>query len=282
MAGQGARGSGRKGNPEARMALLEHLKELRTRLFRAGIGVIGGTVLAFIVYQPLLDALIEPIKVLNEKDGRASTLNFDGVASSFDLMIQVSVFLGLILASPVWIYQLWAYIVPGLHKKERRMALAFVAAAVPLFLAGILLAWLVLPNAVRVLTEFTPTGGSNFISATTYLAFVLRLLLAFGISFLVPVVLVGLNLAGVIKGVQLIKSWRITLFLVCLFAAMAAPGGDAMSMFYLAAPMLLLFFVAIGICLLNDRRRARRSIKRSADIDASAAQATPAPDLESL
>ncbi|WP_175538653.1 twin-arginine translocase subunit TatC [Arthrobacter sp. cf158] len=264
------------------MALLEHLKELRTRLFRAGIGVIGGTVLAFIVYQPLLDALIEPIKVLNEKDGRASTLNFDGVASSFDLMIQVSVFLGLILASPVWIYQLWAYIVPGLHKKERRMALAFVAAAVPLFLAGILLAWLVLPNAVRVLTEFTPTGGSNFISATTYLAFVLRLLLAFGISFLVPVVLVGLNLAGVIKGVQLIKSWRITLFLVCLFAAMAAPGGDAMSMFYLAAPMLLLFFVAIGICLLNDRRRARRSIKRSADIDASAAQATPAPDLESL
>jgi sec-independent protein translocase protein TatC len=273
---------GRKANPEARMALLDHLKELRNRLFKAAIGVILGTVVGFIVYQPLLEALIKPIKDLNEKEGRAATLNFDGVASSFDLMVQVSVFLGVILSSPVWIYQLWAFIVPGLHKKERRLALSFVAAAVPLFIGGVLLAWLVLPNAVRVLTDFTPVGGSNFISAEIYLAFVLRLLLAFGIAFLVPVVLVGLNLAGLIKGKQLIKSWRITIFLVCLFAAMAAPGADAMSMFYLAAPMLLLFFAAIGVCVLNDRRRERRAIKRAAETEATADIATPATDLENL
>ncbi|MBT2587319.1 twin-arginine translocase subunit TatC [Arthrobacter sp. ISL-95] len=273
---------GRKANPEARMALLDHLKELRNRLFKAAIGVIVGTVVGFIVYQPLLEALIKPIKDLNEKEGRAATLNFDGVASSFDLMVQVSVFLGVILSSPVWIYQLWAFIVPGLHKKERRLALSFVAAAVPLFIGGVLLAWLVLPNAVRVLTDFTPVGGSNFISAEIYLAFVLRLLLAFGIAFLVPVVLVGLNLAGIIKGKQLVKSWRITIFLVCLFAAMAAPGADAMSMFYLAAPMLLLFFAAIGVCLLNDRRRERRAIKQAAETEATADIATPATDLENL
>jgi sec-independent protein translocase protein TatC len=273
---------GRKANPEARMALLDHLRELRNRLFKAAIGVIVGTVVGFIVYQPLLEALIKPIKDLNEKEGRAATLNFDGVASSFDLMVQVSVFLGVILSSPVWIYQLWAFIVPGLHKKERRLALSFVAAAVPLFISGVLLAWLVLPNAVRVLTDFTPVGGSNFISAEIYLAFVLRLLLAFGIAFLVPVVLVGLNLAGIVKGKQLVKSWRITIFLVCLFAAMAAPGADAMSMFYLAAPMLLLFFAAIGVCLLNDRRRERRAIKRAAETEATADIATPATDLENL
>ena len=196
------------------MARLDHLRELRNRLFKAAIAVVLGTVVGFLVYEPLLAALIKPIRDLNQHEGRQATLNFDGVASSFDLMIQVSVFLGLIIASPVWLYQLWAFIVPGLHKKERRLALSFVAAAVPLFIGGVLVAWLVLPNAVRVLTDFTPSGGSNFISAQVYLSFVLRLLLAFGIAFLLPVVLVGLNLAGLIKGQQLVKSWRITVFLV--------------------------------------------------------------------
>jgi sec-independent protein translocase protein TatC len=157
-----------------------------------------------------------------------------------------------------------------------------VAAAVPLFIGGVLMAWLVLPNAVRVLTDFTPSGGSNFISAQVYLSFVLRLLLAFGIAFLLPVVLFGLNLAGIIKGQQLVKSWRITVFLVCLFAAMAAPGADAMSMFYLAGPMLVLLFAAIGLCLLNDRRRERRAVKRDAETEATADQATPSSELENL
>jgi sec-independent protein translocase protein TatC len=111
---------------------------------------------------------------------------------------------------------------------------------------------------------------------------VLRLLLAFGIAFLLPVVLVGLNLAGLLRGEQLIKSWRITVFLVCLFAAMAAPGGDAMSMFYLAGPMLLLFFLAIGLCVLNDRRRARRAEKRAAETEATADVATPSSELKNL
>jgi sec-independent protein translocase protein TatC len=272
----------RKSNPEGRMALLDHLKELKNRLFKSAVAIVLGTVCGFLVYQPLLAALIKPIKDLNEKEGRQASLNFDGVASSFDLMVQVSIFLGVIIASPIWTYQLWAFIVPGLHKNERRLALSFVGAAVPLFCGGVLLAWLVLPNAIRVLTDFTPEGGSNFISAPIYLAFVMRLLLAFGIAFLLPVVLVGLNLAGILKGQQLVRSWRITVFLVCLFAAMAAPGADAMSMFYLALPMLALFFAAVGICLLNDRRRERRTAKRAAETEATADIATPSSDLENL
>ncbi len=264
------RGKGRKANPEGRMALKEHLIEARNRLFKSGIALVIGTVIGFFIYNPVLEALSEPVRNINEIDGRNAALNFDGVGSPFDLMIQISVFLGLVIASPVWLYQLWAFITPGLRVKERRIALGFIAVAVPLFIAGLYLAWLILPSAVRVLTDFTPAGFANLISVPVYITFLLRLMLAFGIAFLLPVVLFGLNLVGVIKGKQVLKSWRITVFLICLFAAMAAPGGDAMSMFYLAVPLLLLFFVAIGLCLLNDKRREKRNAERDADIEANA------------
>ncbi|NJC22373.1 sec-independent protein translocase protein TatC [Arthrobacter pigmenti] len=266
---------GRKAaNPEGRMALKEHLKEARNRLFKSAIALVVGTVIGFFIYNPVLQALSQPIRTINTIDGRNAALNFDGVGSPFDLMIQISVFLGLVIASPVWLYQLWAFITPGLRVKERRITLGFIAVAVPLFLAGLALAWLILPSAVRVLTDFTPEGFANFITVPVYITFMLRLMLAFGIAFLLPVVLFGLNMVGIVKGKQILKSWRITVFLVCLFAAMAAPGGDAMSMFYLAVPLLLLFFVAIALCLLNDKRREKRNAERDADIETNADRAS--------
>ncbi|WP_323958455.1 twin-arginine translocase subunit TatC [Arthrobacter sp. JZ12] len=270
---------GRKANPEGRMALKEHLIEARNRLFKSAIAVVVGTVIGFFIYNPVLTALSEPVRQINQVDGRNAALNFDGVGSPFDLMIQISVFLGLVIASPVWLYQLWAFITPGLKTKERRVALAFIAVAVPLFLAGLYLAWLILPSAVRVLTDFTPEGFANFITVPVYITFMLRLMLAFGIAFLLPVVLFGLNMVGIIKGKQVLKAWRITVFLICLFAAMAAPGGDAMSMFYLAVPLLLLFFVAIGLCMLNDKRREKRNAERDAYIEANADTASKIDDL---
>lgn len=274
-----ARVKGRKANPEGRMALKEHLTEARNRLFKSAIAIVVGTVVGFFIYNPVLEALSKPVRDINEIEGRNAALNFDGVGSPFDLMIQISVFLGLVLASPVWLYQLWAFITPGLKVKERRIALGFIAVAVPLFIAGLGLAWLILPSAVRVLTDFTPEGFANLITVPVYITFLLRLMLAFGIAFLLPVVLFGLNLVGIIKGKQVLKSWRITVFLICLFAAMAAPGGDAMSMFYLAVPLLLLFFVAIALCLLNDKRRDKRNAAREADIEANADKASRIDDL---
>ena len=256
------------------MALKEHLIEARNRLFKSAIALVVGTVVGFFIYNPVLEALAEPVRNINEIDGRNAALNFDGVGSPFDLMIQISVFLGLVIASPVWLYQLWAFITPGLRVKERRVALGFIAVAVPLFIGGLSLAWLILPGAVRVLTDFTPEGFANLISVPVYITFLLRLMLAFGIAFLLPVVLFGLNLVGVIKGKQVLKSWRVTVFLICLFAAMAAPGGDAMSMFYLAVPLLLLFFVAVALCLVNDKRRDKRNAAREADIEANADSAS--------
>lgn len=270
---------GRKANPEGRMALKEHLTEARNRLFKSAIAVVVGTVVGFFIYNPVLEALSKPVRDINEIDGRNAALNFDGVGSPFDLMIQISVFLGLVIASPVWLYQLWAFITPGLRVKERRVAMGFIAVAVPLFIAGLALAWLILPSAVRVLTDFTPEGFANLITVPVYITFLLRLMLAFGIAFLLPVVLFGLNLVGIIKGKQVLKAWRVTVFLICLFAAMAAPGGDAMSMFYLAVPLLLLFFVAIGLCLLNDKRREKRNAERDADIEANADTASRLDEL---
>ena len=261
------------------MALKEHLREFRNRLFKSAIAVVLGTVGGFFLYLPVFDALTKPLIDAGNSDGRFTTINFEGVATPFDQMIQVSVFIGLLVSSPVWLYQAWAFVTPGLKRKERRAALAFLGAAVPLFLAGVYLAWLILPNAVRVLTEFTPEGGSNVITASVYLAFVLRLLLAFGIAFLIPVFLVGMNLAGLLQGKTIIKYWRITVFVICLFAAMAAPGADALSMFYLAAPLLLLFAVAVAICLINDKRRVRKQAAREAAVEAGADTATPVDKL---
>jgi sec-independent protein translocase protein TatC len=270
---------GRKSNPEGRMALKEHLREARNRLFKSGIALAVGTVAGFFLYMPVFNALTRPVLDVGNQEGRFATINFEGVATPFDQMIQVSVFIGLLISCPVWLYQLWAFITPGLKSKERRTALGFLAASIPLFLGGVALAWLILPSAIEVLTGFTPEGSANVITATVYLAFVIRLLLAFGIAFLIPVVLVGLNMTGILPGKLIVKYWRITIFLICVFAAMAAPGGDALSMFYMAAPLLVLFAVAVVICLINDKRRARRNAAREAAVSASADTATPLDKL---
>ena len=239
------------------MPLREHLAELRSRVVRSALAIVAGAVLGWFLYDPLVGELTEPIKRVAAEEGRTAELNFPQVASSFDLKVKVSIWLGIIVSSPVWIYQLWAFITPGLTRKERRFAVVFVVAAVPLFLAGIWLAWQFIPNAVRFLTSFTPEGGSNIIVAQDYLGFVMRLLLAFGIAFLLPVILVGMNFAGLVRGRTLVRSWRWVTVVSFTFAAIATPTPEITAMFMLALPMLLLFAAAIAICVLNDRRRDR-------------------------
>jgi sec-independent protein translocase protein TatC len=277
-----AAGKGRKANPEGRMPLLEHLRELKNRLIKAAIGVAVGAVGGWFLYDPILRELEKPVENIAHQTGGLSSVNFSTIASPFDFKLQLAIQIGLVISSPIWIYQVWAFIMPGLTAKERKYTLGFMIAAVPLFLAGVWVGWSVVPQVVRALTQFTPAGFSNMIDGREYIDFVTHMLLFLGIAFLVPVILVGVNMAGILPGRTILKAWRITVFLVFVLAAVAAPGADAISMFMLAIPLLGLFFAAIGVCMANDRRRARRIEKVAAETDAIADTPTSRADLENL
>lgn len=242
------------------MPLRAHLVELRRRAFLAALGVVVGAVLAWFVYDPVFDALQEPITRIARDSDRLISLNFGGIATSFDMQVKVSFFLGVIVSSPWWLYQFWAFVTPGLTRRERWYAFAFVGAAVPLFLAGAFVAWWVLPNAVRMMTAFTPTGATNLIDAQTYLIFIMQIMLAFGIAFLMPVVVVALNFAGLGTAATWRKSWRWAVLLAFVFAAIVTPTPDAVTMLAVALPMCALYFLALGICVLHDRRVDRKRV----------------------
>ena len=265
----------RRDNPTGEMPLREHLTELRNRLLKSGLAVAVGMVVGFLVYQPVMAELFRPVKEIASQ-GHTAAVAYDTVASPFDLMLKVSMFIGLILSSPVWLYQIWAFIVPGLKKAEKKYALGFIAAAVPLFIFGIALGWLVMPQAVQFFVGFTPEGGANLPTASVYISFVTRLYLAFGVAMVLPVLLVGLNMLGILPGRTIVHHWRITVFVIMLIAAIAAPGADAISMFYMAIPLVVLFGVAIVLCLWGDRRRDRRPGQREMDVEAELA-AGPKP-----
>jgi sec-independent protein translocase protein TatC len=239
------------------MPLREHVRELRNRVLLAAAGLAVGAALGWLWYPQIFAALQAPVVDLGKRRGDLITLNFDGVATSLDLQIKVALFAGAIVSSPWWIYQLWAFITPGLTRKERWYTLGFLGTGVPLFLAGAAFAWSVLPKAVGILVSFTPDGAANIISAQTYLGFVMRMVLAFGVAFLLPVVMVGLNLSGLVSGTTWLAGWRWAVLLAFVFAAVATPTADAISMFALGVPICVLYFLAVGICLLRDRRRAR-------------------------
>ena len=238
---------------------MAHLRELRNRVMLAAAGVAVGAVAGWFLYPVLFAALQAPVLDLAAARGQTITLNFAGIATSFDMQLKVSAFAGVILTSPWWIYQLWAFVTPGLNRTEKRYTLGFLGAGVPLFLAGAGLAWWLLPKAVAVLTGFTPAGAVNIIDAGTYLGFIMRMVLAFGVAFLMPVLMVGLSMAGLVTARTWLAGWRWAVLGCFFFGAAATPTGDAVSMLALAIPMTMLYFAAVGVSALADRRNARRT-----------------------
>lgn len=257
----------RKDNPEGAMPLTDHLRELRSRLIKSGIAIAIGMVIGWIYYPEIFAWISAPFNEViaqAKAEGRQVTLAMTGVADPFVMQMQIAAVAGLLLSAPVWLYQLWRFITPGLRKHERRWAIGFVAVAFPLFLAGVALAYYVLPYGLQVLFGFTPDNVENIIAVDRYLSFFLRMIIVFGIGFLTPLVIVLLNFAGILTGRRLISWWRWLIFIVFVFAAVATPTGDPINLMLLAGPILVLMVIAIGVCLLNDRRRARR---RGAEAD---------------
>lgn len=245
-------------NPEKKMTLGGHLKELRNRLFWSAIFLFAGAIAGWFLFDPVFDVLQQPIIEAAENSEVPVVVNFGTVVSAFDLRVQVSIFLGVIMSSPIWLYNLWAFISPGLRAKEKRFTLAFLLSAIPLFLSGTALAWISLPGFVTVLISFTPEGSSNVINASEYVLFAIRILLVFGLAFVMPVVLVLLNFAGLLSATSILKGWRLAVFVIAVVSALATPTADLVSMFMLMAPLTLLYFSAYGISWLHDRAIGRR------------------------
>ena len=249
----------KKQNPEGKMSLSGHLKELRNRLFWSAIFLLAGSIAGWFMFDAVFAELQKPIVALANEPGSNATINFPTVVSAFDVRLQVSIFLGVLMSSPVWLFNIWSFITPGLKKKERKYTIWFVVVAVPLFLTGTALAWSSLPTFVRVLVGFTPEGSANVINASEYILFTLRILLVFGIAFVLPVVLVLLNFAGVITAQNILKSWRMAIFVSAVIGAIATPVAEPMAMFLLMVPLLILYFVAAGVATLHDKRLERKS-----------------------
>lgn len=240
------------------MSLRDHLRELRRRIFFAGIGIALGSVAGFFLYDWVVATLGAPVLQYEGEAGRLTDLAFNTVGQPLDMLIRISFFVGVVISSPVWLYQVWAFIMPGLKKKEKWYAIGFIAASTPLFLAGIWLAYTLLPRAIEFLLSLNPEGISNIIAPDIYFTFVLHLFLACGIAMVIPVILVGLNMLGLISGKQILNSWRGVIMSIAVISAFAAP--EVVSMFFVMLPLTLLFGLAIALCLINDKRKAKREV----------------------
>lgn len=235
------------------MPLREHVLEARNRLLAVLIGIVPGFILGWICYPYIFAWLSRPLLAVDP--GHTVELNFATVAGSLDMQVKVSLYAAVLLTSPWWIYQGWAFITPGLRKIERRVAIGFVGAGFPLFLAGVALCWLVMPQAIRVLLGFTPSHAVNIIDAGAYLSFVMHMTWAFGAAFLLPVVMVALTMVQLTSTRTWLRGWRWAVVLSAIFAAAATPTSDVVSMLVLAVPMCMLYFLAIGVCALLERKR---------------------------
>jgi sec-independent protein translocase protein TatC len=251
----------------AKMSLGEHLVELRRRLGIVGLSIVVAAVGGWFLADPVWWALSEPVLEIAKERDRNAEINYTTVTEAFDTKVAIAVVLGIVMAAPVWLYQVWAYLMPALLKNEKKIALGFLAAAIPLFLAGVTAGWLVLPNVVVLLTGFAPTETATLLTARVYLDFALKLVIAIGVGFVLPVFLVVLNVVGVLSAKAIIGGWRWAVIMISLFTALATPAADIVSMVLLAIPMIILYFLAWGVAWVNDRRVEKKTARLVEGID---------------
>ncbi|MFF8592209.1 twin-arginine translocase subunit TatC [Streptomyces sp. NPDC015220] len=277
----------KKKDSAGRMPLAEHLRELRNRLAKAVLAVLVVTIAAAFHYKGVVDVFTGPVlrsvgcptsfADLAERtsDTTCARITINGLLAPFTLALKVSLMAGVVLASPVWLYQLWAFVAPGLHRHERKYAYAFVGAGAPLFLGGAFFAYEVLPTTAKVLIGLTPHGVDNLLPLDDLLDLVTRMVVVFGLSFEMPLLLVMLNLTGVLSGRRMLSRWRGVIVGIAVFSAVATPSTDPLTMLALAAPIWALYFAAVVFSLLCDRRKARREAAGPGDDESSDLDLTP-------
>lgn len=246
------------------MALADHLRELRNRVVKSVLAIVVFTIVALIYHKHLETLLLKPIPQCDPSNaadfhGRCAQVSTVGLTAGFNWMLKVALTAGVVAAVPVWLYQLWAFVAPGLHKHERKYTMIFMACGAPLFLAGVGCAFLVMPTTVEVLISFSPTTTTPILPPDDYFDIATRMVLVFGLAFEFPLLLVMMNLVGMVSGKRLLGWWRAMVMAITVFAAFATPSADPVSMLVLAAPIWALYFIAVAIALVNDKRRARRN-----------------------
>ena len=245
------------------MTLTEHLGELRVRIIRSMLAVALGTIIVLAFYNQVLDFLQGPYRNLCERKpdlNATCTLNAFGPTEGFSARFRISAYGGLILALPVVLWQIWRFVVPALHAKEKRYAIPFIVSTVVLFLLGGFLAYWTLDKALEFLIGWSGEDVQNVYQVSKYVNLVFMMILAFGIGFEFPVLLVFLQLVGIVSPSQLLKQWRYAIMIVFVAAAVITPSGDPISLLLLAVPMTILYFVAVLVGFAVERSKAKRDV----------------------
>lgn len=267
-----AQGTPKKGrrpkDPEGRMSLGEHLIELRNRLVISAITIVLLSVVGWLFYPWVFDALQRPFTQAAAQ-GMQADLNFQGVGTGLNVRLQMSAYVGIILSSPMLMLQIWLFVMPGLHKNERKYAIGFFGSAIPLFFLGCVAGYWAVNQLVPVMLSFTPVSDTvtQYIKYDEYLALLVKTMLAFGIAFVMPVVLVLLNFLGILRGKTMLRAWRWVIFVCFAFTAVMVPTPEPITLIAMSAAIASLFFGAIVISMLHDRRRAKRSGDEDLDDD---------------
>ena len=235
----------KKNNPQARMRVSEHLVELRKRLLLALAGILMASIGGWFLVTPTLNWMQAPLLAVSEQA---------------DMRIQVSLWLGVLISAPWWIYQIGAFIAPGLKRKEKIYIASFGLVGVLLFSGGALSGIWVIPKAVAILNSFTPDGALMLLRADSYITFFMRMVLAFGLSCLAPEILVALNFMGVLKAKTMLKGWRWAVVLAAVFSAVANPLPTAWPMIVQMSALIGLYLLAVGISAINDWIKAGGSL----------------------
>lgn len=267
-----------KGGPGATMSLIEHLMEIRYRVTVSVLAIAVASAISGFFYESLIRFVTDPYdqakrEVLAASGGTANiVLTNIGVVSPFTLAIVASVLSGVVFTSPFWLYQVWAFFAPALLKNEKRYVLGFVGSATPLFLVGCYLGYLIWPRGVALMLSFTPPNLDilNMLEMVDFLQKQIMIMLVFGISFMIPVLVVMLNFAGIVRGYQLARYRKFVILGSTIFAAAVTPTVDPFSMLALTIPVVALFLVAEIICRIADRRRgitAQSAAEFSPEID---------------
>ena len=242
------------------MTLMEHIRELRNRLFRASLAILVGFGFGVWLSGPVLHILQKPYCDLPKArliDGNCNFVQL-GPADLFLLQMKVALWVGLIIAAPIWLYQLWAFIAPGLHRHERRYAYFFTALAAPLFAAGAVLAYFVTSKGLEFLLNVSGGGDvTTTLDITRYVGFVTNLIMLFGVAFEFPLIVLMLNFVGLASAKRLLSWWRVAVFVFFAFSAVVTPTPDPFGMTALAICLCALYFAAVGVAFINDKRRGR-------------------------